>query len=82
MIVCYSEELPKEIKYFWLGTFDERESLVYTCNYFGSVYLDNFSESTQTIYAAICCQNTYDYVQDEGGTLKQVTDYVKIRIFE
>lgn len=82
VIACYSEELPKEIIYFWLGTFDERESSVYTCNYIGSIYLGNFSESSQIIYAAICCQNAYDYIQDEGGTLKQVTDYVKINISE
>jgi hypothetical protein len=82
VIKCYSEELPEEIKYFWLGTFDEPESSVYTCNYTGRIYLGNFSESTQIIYAAICCQNAYDYIQDEGGTLKQVTDYVKINISE
>lgn len=82
LIACYSEELPKEIKYFWLGTFDESESSVYTCNYFGNIYLENFSESTQTIYAAICCQNAYDYIKDGGGTLKRVTDYVKINISE
>lgn len=82
VIACYSEELPKAIKYIWLGTFDEHESSVYSCNYLGSVYLENFSESTQTIYAAICCQNAYDYIQDEGGTLKPVTDYIKINISE
>jgi hypothetical protein len=77
---CYPEESPEEIKYFWIGTFDESESSVYTCNYIESIYLENFSASTQYIYAAICCQNAYDYVHDEGGTLKQVTEYVKIDI--
>lgn len=83
VIACYSEESPNEIIYFWLGTFDECESSVYTCNYIGSIfYQGNFSESTQIIYAAICCQNAYDYIQDEGGTLKQATDYIKINVSE
>lgn len=80
VMACYAEELPEEIRYFWIGTFDESESSVYTCNYFESIYLENFSESTQILYAAICCQNAYDFVHDEGGTLKQVTDYVGIDI--
>jgi hypothetical protein len=82
VMACYSEELPEEIKYIWIGTFDERESSVYTCNFIGSIYMANFSESTQIIYAAIYCQNACDYIHDEGGTMKQVTDYVKIDISE
>lgn len=82
VIACYAEELPKEIRYFWLGTFDEHESSVYACDYFKTIYLENFSESTQAVYVAVCCQNAYDYISDEGGTLKQVTDYVRINIFE
>lgn len=82
VMTYYTNELPKETRYFWIGTFNERGSWAYTCNYLEKIYIGNFSESAQFIYAAICCQNAYDYVHEEGGTLKQITDYVKIDLVE
>jgi len=79
---CYTEELPDEIRYFWIGTFAEPEASIYSCNYLKSIALGNFSESTQIINVSICCQNAYDYFTGEGGTFKQLTEYVKIDLAE
>lgn len=82
VMVCYAEEFSEDLIYIWLDTYDEPESSVYSCNYNAEILLLNFPVSSKTVYAAIYCQNAFDYIKDEGGTLKQVTKFIKIELWQ
>ncbi|MFB6342322.1 hypothetical protein ACE1ET_11375 [Saccharicrinis sp. FJH62] len=82
LVLIYYTESSGNLNYQWIKTCDEPEESKFLCQFQEMLYTLNLPEQTQFIYIAIGCQNAFDYIKSEGGTLKKQTEYIKINLSE